>query len=155
MRKLASLLVLVFAFTLTTQAQKKRKEKRPKLTIEQHTDLALKKMTLALDLTEKQKNKIQPLLKLQATKRTAAMEKRKEMRKNRTKPTADEMYKMQAERLDDKIAMKNKMKSILNAEQFEKFTKMAKARKMKGRKMMKRRKGMKRKKMQKANKDDN
>ena len=51
MRKLASILVLVFAFTLTAEAQKMRNQKRPKLTVEQQTDLAVKKMTLALDLT--------------------------------------------------------------------------------------------------------
>lgn len=153
MKKLATLLVFVFAFTLTTNAQKKRKEKRPQFTVEQHTDLAVKKMTLALDLSEKQQNQIKPLLKQQAEKKKKAMEKRKEMRKNNTKPTADELYKMQAERLDDQIAMKKRMKSILNKEQFEKFEKMAKARKMKGKKMMKRKMAMKKRRVQK--KDDN
>lgn len=137
MRNLVTMLVLVFAFTFTTTAQKKRKDKRPKLSVEQHTDLAIKKMTLALDLSDKQQNQIKPLLKAQAEKRKAAMEKRKEMRKNKTKPTAEEMYKMQAERLDDQIAMKERMKDILNKEQFEKFEKMARARKMKAKQKMK------------------
>merc|ERR1711916_244693 len=128
---------------------KKRKEKRPKLTVEQHTDLALKKMTLALDLSEKQQNQVEPLLKAQAEKRKAAMEKRKEMQKNNTKPSAEEVYKMQAERLDDQIAMKNRMKNILNKEQFEKFEKMARARKMKGKKMMKKKAVTKKKKKKK------
>lgn len=154
MKNLATLLVLVFAFTLTTNAQKKRKEKRPKLTVEQHTDLALKKMTLALDLSEKQQNQIEPLVKAQATKRKAMMEKRMEMRKNNTKPTADEIYKMQAERLDDQIAMKNRMKNILNKEQFEKFEKMARARKMKGKQKMKKM-AMKKRKMEREELDDN
>lgn len=149
MKKLAILLVFVFAFTLTTNAQKKRKEKRPQFTVEQHTDLAVKKMTLALDLSEKQQNQIRPLLKQQAEKKKKAMEKRKEMRKNNTKPKADGLYKMQAERLDDQIAMKNRMKSILNKEQFEKFEKMARARKMKGKKMMKRKMAMKKRRAQK------
>ena len=146
MRNLASILVLVFAFSLTTTAQKKRKDKRPKLSVEQHTDLAIKKMTLALDLTEKQQKQIKPLLQAQAEKRKVAMEKRKEMRKNKTKLTADEMYKMQSERLDDQIAMKGKIKDILNKEQFEKFEKMARARKMKAKQKMKRMMAMKKKK---------
>ena len=155
MRKLASILVLVFAFTLTVEAQKMRNQKRPKLTVEQQTDLAVKKMTLALDLTEKQQNQIEPLIKAKVSKRKAIMEKRLEMRKNNTKPTADEMYKMQAERLDDQIAMKNRIKNILNKEQFEKFEKMAKGRKMKGKKMMKKRGAMKKRKMLKERKEEN
>lgn len=146
MRNLVNILVLVFAFSLTTTAQKKRKDKRPKLSIEQHTNLAIKKMTLALDLTEKQQIQIKPLLQAQAEKRKAAKEKREEMRKNNTKPTADEMYKMQADRLDDQIAMKGKMKEILNKEQFEKFEKMARSRKMKAKQKMKKMMAMKKKK---------
>jgi hypothetical protein len=135
MKKIASILVLVFAFTLTTQAQKKRKEKGPKLSVEQHTDLAVKKMTLALDLSEKQQNQITPLIKAQASEKKAAMESRKEARKSDKKPTADEMYAMQSKRLDNQIAFKNSMKNILNKEQFEKFEKMAKRRMQKGKKM--------------------
>ena len=142
MRKLVAILVMVFSIAFTTQAQQKRGEKlekRPKLSVEQHTDLALKKMTLALDLTEKQQNQIKPLLKMQAQEKKAAMEKRKEMRENRKRPTADEMYAMQAKKLDNQIAMKNSMKRILDKEQFEKFEKMARARKAKAKKGMKRR----------------
>ena len=99
MKKLASILVLVFAFSLTTQAQKKRKEKRPQLTIEQHTNLAVKKLTLALDLSEKQQNKIKPLIQAQAAGKKAAMQKMKEFKKSETKPTSDEVYAMQSKRL--------------------------------------------------------
>jgi hypothetical protein len=135
MKKIASILVLVFCFTLTTQAQKKRKDKRPKLSVEQYSELAVKKMTLALDLSEKQQNQIAPLIKAKATERKAAMEKRKEMKKNGTKPTADEIYAMKNKQLDNKIAFKNKMKDILSKEQFEKFEKMAKRKMQKGKKM--------------------
>ena len=64
MKKIISILVLVFAVTFTTQAQKKRGERGEngsKLTIEQHTTLAVKKMTLALDLSDKQQKQIKPL----------------------------------------------------------------------------------------------
>lgn len=153
MKKLAHVLLIAIAFSFTTQAQQQRKEKKPQLSVEQHTDLALKRLTLALDLTEKQQSQIQPLIKAQTTKKMAMMEKRKEMRKNNTKPTADEVYKMQAERLDDQIAMKNRMKTILNDSQFEKLEKMEKDRKMKGRDAMKRKVAMK-KRMQEENKGD-
>lgn len=137
MKKIASLLILVFCFTLTTQAQKKRGNKKPQLSIEQHADLAVKKMTLALDLSEKQQNEITPLLKVQASLRKTAMEKRKEMRKNKTKPTTDEIYAMKSKQLDNQIAFKTKIKDILNKEQFEKFEKMAKRRMGEGKKMKK------------------
>mmetsp|Transcript_3001 Transcript_3001/g.3497 ORF Transcript_3001/g.3497 Transcript_3001/m.3497 type:complete len:154 (+) Transcript_3001:29-490(+) len=153
MKKIASILVLVFAFTLTTQAQKDRKEKRQKLSIEQHAELTVKKMTLALDLTEKQQNEIKPLLKTQAADRKVGIEKRKEARKNKTKPTADEIYAMKSKQLDNKIAFKNSMKNILNKDQFEKFEKMSKRRIKKGKKTMKKGKMIKKRKMEKENKE--
>ena len=147
MKKLASILVLVFAFTITTQAQKKgkRDQNNPKFTIEQRTELAIKKMTLALDLTEKQQSQITPFIKAQATARKAAMEKRKQYRDEEKKPSADEIYAMKSNQLDNRIAFKNNMKDILNKEQFEKFEKMAKNRAQKGREMMK--KGLKKRRM--------
>ena len=56
MKKTASILILVFAFAFTTQAQ--RKGQGPKFTTEQHAALAVKKITLALDLSEKQNFKV-------------------------------------------------------------------------------------------------
>lgn len=153
MKKIASIFVLVFAFTLTTQAQKDRKHRKSNLSIEQHTELAVKKMTLALDLSEKQQREIKPLVKAQAAERKAGMEKKKEFRKNKTKPTADEIYAMKSKQLDEQIAFKNNMKNILNKEQFEKFEKMAKRRMHKGKKMMKKKAAIKKKKMTKENKE--
>ncbi|QOD62380.1 hypothetical protein H9I45_08045 [Polaribacter haliotis] len=137
MKKLASILVMVFAFTFATQAQKKRKQERPQLTVEQHTDLAIKQMTLALDLSEKQQYRIKPMIATKMAERKAFMEKRKEARKDKKRPTSDEIYAMKSKMLDNKIAVRNNMKEILNKEQFEKFEKMQKKRKMKGKKMMK------------------
>ena len=137
MKKLVTILTLVFAFTLTTQAQKKRGDKQSKLTAEQHATLAVKKMTLALDLTEKQQKQIKPIIMAKMADRKAAMEKRKAARKNKKKPTADEMFAMKNKQLDNEILMKSKMKNILNKEQFEKFEKMQKRRKMMAMKKMK------------------
>jgi hypothetical protein len=131
MKKLASILVLVFAVTFTTQAQKKRGGnggRDSKLTAEQHATLAVKKMTLTLDLSEKQQNQIKPILMAKMAERQAAMAERKADRKDKKRPTADEMFAMQNKRLDDKIAMKNRMKDILSKDQFDKFEKMHKNR---------------------------
>lgn len=150
MKNLATILAFVFAFTFTAQAQKKRTHKKPNLTAEQHATLAIKKMTLALDLSDKQQQQIKPILMAQIAEKKAVMEKRKEARKNKQKPTADEIYAMKNKQLDNQIKMKNKMKNILNKEQFEKFEKMAKRRKMmamkKKKEMMKKKKGKKKRK---------
>jgi acyl-CoA reductase-like NAD-dependent aldehyde dehydrogenase len=142
MKKLASILILVFAFTLTAQGQKKgmERENGPKLTVEQQTDLAIKKMTLGLDLTEKQQSQIKPLISTQAAARIKAMQTRKEHKEANKKPSSDEIYAMKSNQLDNQIAFKSKMKEILNKEQFEKFEKMKNGRKEKGKKMMMRKK---------------
>lgn len=145
MKKLASILVFVFAFTVSTQAQRGKTDKRARLTTEQQTELTVKKMTLALDLSRKQQNQIKPLISNQIAERKAEMEKRKKARKDKKRPTSDEVFAMQNKRLDAQIAMRNSMKDILNDEQFKKFKKMHKKRAMKGKKMAKR-KGMKNRK---------
>ena len=154
MKKIVSILVLVFAFTLTTQAQKKRKQQRPQLTTEQQVDLAIKQMTLNLDLTAAQQRQIRPLIAAKIADRKAAKEKRKALKDAKKKPTSDELYAMKSKALDKKIEMKKKMKNILNKEQFEKFEKMQKRRTMKGKKMLKKRKGMKKRKERKERKEN-
>jgi protein CpxP len=138
MKKLATILILVFAFTITVQAQKKGKhtERSPKLTVEQYANLAVKKMTLGLDLTDKQQSQIKPLITAQAAARKAAMESRKENRTADKKPSADEIYAMRSAQLDNQIAFKNKLRNILNKEQFEKFEQMKNNKKEKGRKII-------------------
>jgi plasmid maintenance system killer protein len=120
------------------------------MSVEQQTNLAIKKMTLALDLSEKQQSQIAPLLKTQASKREAAMEKRKQFRAENKRPTADEIYAMRVNQLDNRIAFKNNMKDILTKEQFETFEKIAKNRGQKAKEKMK--KGMKKRRMAKDRK---
>jgi hypothetical protein len=128
MKKIASILILVFAFTLTTQAQKRGKRMQiEQLTVEQQTTLRVKKMALALELSDAQQRKITPLVAEQITNRRAEFERMKKMKEEKKKPTADERFKHQNERLDKQIAYQKEMKSILNKDQYEKFQKMAKA----------------------------
>ncbi len=60
------------------------------------------------------------------------MEKREELKKARTdkdeKPSKEERVAMRNERMDEKIAMQRKMKSILNDDQFDKWQKMSQRR---------------------------
>ena len=163
MKKIASILVLVFAFTFVAQAQKKRKKmKGAELSVEQQTTLAVKKLTLALDLTDSQQNQIKPLIAEKIADRKANFEKRKTAKKESKKLSADERYAKENKRLDKGIAMQNDMKRILNDEQYAKFKKMKKGRKgRKGMTMKKRgmkkgkEKGKKKKKELKEKKHDN
>lgn len=104
------------------------------LSPEQVATLQTKRMTLALDLTQDQQTKIQAINLEQAKERKARMEERKAAREKgeAKKPTAEERYAMENERLDKMIALKTEMKEILSEEQYQKWQKMAHHRKKKG-----------------------
>ena len=122
MKNIASILLLVLIFTFTIQAQKKRGYKQ-QLTINQQTSLKVKQMTLALDLSDKQQQQLTPLLRAEITFRQAAIEKRKEARKQKKRHSSDEIYAIKSKELDNKISMKRSMKDILNKTQFKMFKK--------------------------------
>ncbi len=154
MKKIASILILVFAFTLTTQAQKRGKRmQKEQMTVEQQTILEVKKMTLALELSDAQQRKIQPLVAAKVSDRRAQFERMKKLREEKKMPTADERFKNQNERLDKEIAYQKEMKSILNKDQYEKFQKIAKARKRGAKHKMKKRGKMKRLKERKEKRE--
>ncbi len=144
-----NLLMIAIAFlTINATAQERKKEgqkgemkermeMRNKMTPEETANLKTKKMTLHLDLTEKQQSEVEKLLLDQAKTRTAKMEEFKSRREmaDGEKPSKEERLKMANARLDHQIEMKKKMKAILNAEQYEKFEKMQEKRQgMKGHK---------------------
>jgi len=140
MKNFALILMMVIAVTFTANTQEKtaqkKRQNRRQFTVEQNTELAVKRMTLALDLNEKQQNQIKPLLMTQAAQRKTAMEKMKKARENKQKPSEEELFTMRSQQLGNQIAMKKSMKEILTKEQFEEFEKMVKMRKTKGKKML-------------------
>jgi short subunit dehydrogenase-like uncharacterized protein len=121
MKKTGSILLLILAFTFTTQAQKKG----GKLKVEQ----MLKEMTIALNLTEEQENKIKPLLIAQIADRKLLSQKRKELKESGEKPSKEDRKKMKEERMAKETALNSKMSSILNKEQFARFEIIAKEKK--------------------------
>ncbi len=148
MKRLVSILTVVFLFGTSTYAQRgKEGHMRETLSVEQQTTLAVKKMTLKLDLTKAQQRKVKPLIAAQISDKKAMKEKRKVAKERKKRPTADERYEMENARLDKQIAFKKAMKEILSDEQFAKFEKMKKFRK--GKKMKKMKKKMKKHKEQK------
>ena len=131
MKKLAIIALALITFQANAQDKKEKRqdnrkekmEKRMQLEPEEMAELQTKKMTLHLDLTEAQQKQIQALNLEEATLRKAKMEEYKKLKESGEKPTKDMRVKMMNEKLDHEIELKQKMKTILNAEQFEKWEK--------------------------------
>ncbi len=126
MRKLIVAALLVVGMTSFAQEGNKMERRQhgmetEKFTSEQRNELMLKKMTLELDLSAKQQNKMKSIIAEKSTKHYAMIKARK---KNKEKPTREERFAMKSKMLDEQIGMKGKMKSILSVEQFEKWNTM-------------------------------
>ena len=114
-------IVALLAIGLSSFAQE-RKERHPKgemeqMTPEQRNQLHLKKMTLDLDLNAKQQEQLTKILADQSAKREAM----KAENKAKMEEAKAIRFEMKKKILDEQIEMKNKMKSILSAEQFSKW----------------------------------
>lgn len=97
------------------------REQRDPFTPEQRTELKVKHLTLALDLTDKQQKELQKLFLNQNKEREQFMALHKANKDAGKKPTTDERFAMQTKRLDAQIATQREIKKILTAEQFTKF----------------------------------
>lgn len=122
MKKIIIVLVAV-AFSVSVSAQKRKRGND--FTLAQKTELALKKMTLQLDLSERQQNKIRPLLTEKITDRETHKKHRKAKGEERQKLSSDERYNREVARLDKMIAFKANMRDILDDKQYERFEKIA------------------------------
>jgi hypothetical protein len=131
-------LLLVGATSVAQQDGKRQREGRQDLTPEQTATLQTKKMTLALDLTSAQQSQIQALNLENAKMRQSRMAEYKAKKEGSEKKevSSEERFALQNERLDHQIAQKEKMKSILSQEQYEKWEKMNHRKGMHGKKEM-------------------
>lgn len=105
-------IILVFSLafiSFNSYAQHHKKQMAEKMNPEQRTELRIKQLTLALDLSEPQAKKV----------RKALEEFKPEM-----KDKQDRSYDQRAENLDRQIAFQRTMKNILSDEQFELFRKL-------------------------------
>lgn len=100
------------------------KNLRHQLTPSEIANLKAKKMTLHLDLSAQQQSEVYNLILEQTTANKAQREAIKAKRESKEKLTKDEFLKQQNQRLDQQIAFKRKMKSLLTPEQYTKFEKM-------------------------------
>ncbi|HOZ74792.1 MAG TPA: hypothetical protein PLS51_03675 [Flavobacterium sp.] len=123
MKKLLMVAFLVVGLTAFAQ-EKKMDRKRAdieKLTPEQRNQLAIKKMTLELGLNDSQQKEMSKIIAEQSAKREAVMAERKANREKGVKPTADERFARESKRLDEQMAMQERVKKILSPEQFKKW----------------------------------
>ncbi len=95
----------------------KRISERP--TPEQRVELQTKRLALNLDLDKSQQSKVQEIL-LNHYKEFDNSDKKKGFEKM----TAEEKHSVKVERMDGAIALKEKMKSVLSAEQYAKYSQM-------------------------------
>ncbi|WP_431165946.1 hypothetical protein [Tenacibaculum halocynthiae] len=142
MKKIIGFLVFAISISTSVNAQKEKKER---MTVEQQSELAVKKMALKLDLTDSQQRRVKPLLAEQINDKKELRSKRKAMKESGKKPSADERYAVANSRLNKLIAFKTEMKSILNEKQYERFEKMT------AKKMHKRKKKAKKKMHKRSN----
>lgn len=122
----AVLLAGVTAMAQTPEQSRRDRSSMKHMTPEQMATLQTKQMTLALDLSDSQQKEIQDLNLENALNRS---EKMKEMRAKKEsgelkKLTSEERYNMKIAMLDHQIAQKEKLRNILNKEQYIKWDKM-------------------------------
>lgn len=99
--------------------QKPERDQKEKLTPEQRNEKHLKKLTSELNLDKKQQEEFKVLL----TEKSAKAEKFREARKDsKTKPTAEEREAFKKQMIAEKEATDTKVKAILNADQYAKWT---------------------------------
>jgi protein CpxP len=118
MKKVFALVLMLVG--LTTFAQE-RGEKREQLSSEKQTELQVKKMTLDLDLNEKQQKEIKSILLVEAKKREGQKAEREARKESQEKTSKEERFEMKSKMLDNQIAVKEKMKGILSTDQMKKW----------------------------------
>lgn len=141
MKQLAVAMALLVSLGVLAQGQHgpgMRKDPKMDMTAEQMATLKTKKMTLALDLTKAQQQKVMSINLEEAEFKKAKWDEMKVLRENgeRKMPTTEERFEMQNARLDHQIAHQEKMREVLNDEQYQTWKKLRFAKAHHGKKKM-------------------
>lgn len=127
MKKILLLAVFIISSTVFSQ---KRQHQKNELSTEQKTQLMIKKLSIDLDLSSKQIAKITPIMVDKATKMEAKKaefkSKRGEHKQDRKILSSDDKFKMAMAHLEEQEAFQNKMKNILNKDQYATWKEMHK-----------------------------
>lgn len=141
------LTLLASGITTISFAQDTKNDER--MTLEQRNELHLKKMTIDLDLNEKQQKEMAKVIAEENQKREAQRTEFKANKETGKKISAQERFEMKSKMLDEHKERKDKMRKILNEKQFDKWEANQKENRHKMRQMHKQRKHHMEDKMQK------
>jgi hypothetical protein len=112
--------------------QKSTRDQRENLTPEQRNEKQLQKLTSELSLDKKQQDQVKQLLAERSAKAEKFKASRKDSKNSKTKPTDAEREAFKKQMETEKAANDAKMKSILNADQYTKWTALKKDHKGRG-----------------------
>lgn len=150
----SSLKIFIFLFSISLVAQQPNRGMKPergkqpnhrmqeikKLNPEQAAKLWAKKMTLDLDLNQIQEDQMYALILEKTNKMKERME-----NKPKERPSKNEIYQIELDKLNEEIAMKKRVKNILSEKQYVLWGKSLKKKKT----LDKRRSKLKKKKVRK------
>ncbi len=123
MKKLIIASLLIIGITSFAQESKEKTNRTTseKRSPEQRNEKHLEKLTKELSLNTTQKEQLAHVLAEQNTRKEAFKQKREANKANGLKPTTEEIEATKKQMQDNRTATENKIKSILSAEQFEKW----------------------------------
>jgi len=132
MKKLAVIAIALFTLNgLMAQTKEKgpkdrieKRDMRENLTPQDIASLKSKKLTLQLDLSDKQQKVVYDILLTQAQDQNKLRKERLAHKTQGSKPSKEELVAFKNERLEKQIELKREMKAILSSEQYAKFEKM-------------------------------
>jgi len=139
MKKLliAALLFVGIASFAQENDQQPQREQRERLTPEERSERQLKKITTELSLDANQQAQVKQLLADRNAKAEKLREARKDKKDGNAKLTADEKEAFKKAAATEKEANDAKMKAILNADQYKKWTTIQQENRDKARERMK------------------
>ena len=119
MKKIIFTFAIIAGLAFTSNAQKKQSHhQKPEFTVEQQTTLAVKKLTIALDLTESQQEKMRPLLLVVTTNRQKMMDERKTNEGKAAEISNKKLYEKMIAKMDQQISYQTAVKKVLNKDQY-------------------------------------
>jgi len=133
MKKLIVLALLVVGITAYAQEENvaSRRAEFEKMTPQQKTEMALKRLTSELGLNEKQQKEIGKIMGERNALRAKNMAERKVMKETGAKPTPEERMAKKTRREDEEKEFQSKMEKVLTTDQIKKWDNMKKVRKAK------------------------
>jgi len=122
MKKLSLFLIMLISISAFSQQKgHSHKAEMTNMSAEETATLQTKKLTLLLDLNQAQQQEIKKLYQEKADEHKALMAERKKMSVEDIEKSKENRFERMNARLDKQIAHQEKMKQILNEEQFKKW----------------------------------